>query len=125
VELIPSDFERGVRFYTDVLGFKLTWRIRPPHSKWDEIVFVELGGHQIEIKSYKNPGQADTSPRIGWPRIALLTGDLDAALAFLKTKGVEPTGPVRIADGPGTSTLKTAEIRDPDGLSIELMQRDG
>ena len=37
VELIPANFERSVKFYTDVLGFKLTWRVKPQGSNWDEI----------------------------------------------------------------------------------------
>jgi catechol 2,3-dioxygenase-like lactoylglutathione lyase family enzyme len=102
----------------------LIWRVKPPDSNWDEIVFVELGGNQIEIKSVKNPKPPDAAIRVGWPRIALLTDDLEKTLAFLKTKGVVPSGPLRTADGPGSSKLKLTEIKDPDGLSIELMQRD-
>lgn len=101
----------------------MTWHVKPPGSKWDEIVFVELGGNQIEIKSVKNPAPADSSVRIGLPRLALLADDLDKTLAFLKTKGIDAVGPVRSANGPGGSKLKMAEIKDPDGLSIELMER--
>jgi glyoxylase I family protein len=123
VELIPVNFQRSVKFYTDVLGFKLTWRVKPQGSNWDEIVFVELGGSQIEIKSVKNPASADSSIRVGLPRLALLADDLDRTLAFLKTKGVDAVGPVRSTSGPSGSKLKLAEIKDPDGLSIELMER--
>jgi len=123
VELIPANFERSVTFYTDVLGFKLTWRVKPQGSNWDEIVFVELGGSQIEIKSVKNPASADRSVSVGLPRLALLADNLDRTLAFLKTKGVDTVGPVRSASGPGGSKLKWAEIKDPDGLSIELIER--
>ncbi|MFC2035815.1 VOC family protein [Chloroflexota bacterium] len=123
VELIPVDFERSVKFYTDVLGFKLAWRVKPQGSNWDEIVFVELGGSQVEIKKVKNPRSVDSSVRVGVPRFALLADDLDKTLAFLKTKGVDAEGPVSSASGPDGSTLKLAEIKDPDGLSIELMER--
>ncbi len=123
VELIPANFERSVKFYTDVLGFKLTWRVKPQDSNWDEIVFIELGGNQIEIKSVKNPASFDGSMRVGLPRLCLLADDLEGTLAFLKTKGVDAVGSVRSVAGPGGSRLKLAEIKDPDGLSIELMER--
>ncbi|MFC2015007.1 VOC family protein [Chloroflexota bacterium] len=123
VELIPMNFERSIKFYTDVLGFKLTWRVKPKNSKWTEIVFLELGGSQIEIKKIKNPVAPDSTMRVGVPRFALLADDLDETLTILKAKGVIPVGQVRIAIGPGDSKLKLAEIKDPDGLSIELMER--
>jgi len=123
VELIPVDFERSIKFYTDVIGFKLIWRIKPQGSDVDEIVFVELGGSQIEIKSAKNPAPFDGSVRIGLPRLCLLADDLEGTLALLKTKGVDAVGSVRSVAGPSGTRLKLAEIKDPDGLSIELMER--
>jgi len=101
----------------------LTWCVKPQDSNWDEIVFVELGDSQIEIKSVKNPASADSSVRVRLPRLALLADDLDTTLAFLKIKGIDAVGPVRSANGPSGSKLKMAEIKDPDGLSIELMER--
>ena len=123
VELIPTDFERSIRFYTDVLGFKLTWRVKPPGSNWEEIVFLGLGGSQLEIKKVNNPAPHDNKVRVGTPRFALLADDLDETLVMLREKGVVPEGEVRTANGPDGSRLKLAEIKDPDGLSIELMER--
>jgi len=123
VELIPVDFERSIEFYTDILNFKLVWRVKPSGSKWDEIVFLELGGSQIEVKLIKDPEPLDGIVRVGVPRFALLADNLDKTLSLLKAKGVVPVGQVRITNGPGGSKLKLAEIKDPDGLSIELMER--
>ena len=123
VELIPLDFERSVRFYTDVIGFKLTRRVKPKDSIWDEIVFVELGGSQIEILSAKNPVPSDGLVRVGLPRLCLLADDLEGTLALLKTKGIDAVGPIHNIDGPNGTRVKLAEIKDPDGLSIELIER--
>jgi len=54
VEIITANFERSDKFYTDILGFALTWRVKPQDSKWDEIVFVELGGSQIVLISQES-----------------------------------------------------------------------
>jgi glyoxylase I family protein len=49
--------------------------------------------------------------------MAIEVDDMDRAVQYLKGKGVEVSwGPVTL----GTS--KRAEIKDPDGLSIELRQ---
>ena len=106
-----------------MLGFKLVWRVKPEDSKWDEIVFVELGGSQIEIKAYKNPPSFDSSIHVGLPRICLLADDLEETLNFLKTKKIETTRPLRNLSGPNGTRLKLAEIKDPDGISIKLIER--
>ena len=49
--------------------------------------------------------------------MAIEVDDMDRAIEYLKSKGVSVSwGPVTL----GTS--KRAEIKDPDGLSIELRQ---
>ena len=119
VEIVPSDFEKTLNFYTEILGFKIQMRRKSERSPLEEIVFVELGGTSVELFSVQNPAPAiDEQWRVGYRKFAIEVEDLDKALEYLKTKGVE------IADGPaGTQTLKRAIIKDPDGLSIELLQR--
>ena len=49
--------------------------------------------------------------------IAIEVEDMDKAVEYLKAKGVEiSSGPVVLGKS------KRAEIKDPDGLSIELRQ---
>ena len=62
---------------------------------------------------------ADDEPgeRLGYRMMALEVEDMDAALALLKARGVEPSwGPVR------RPSYARAEIRDADGNAIELRQ---
>jgi predicted enzyme related to lactoylglutathione lyase len=50
--------------------------------------------------------------------MAIEVEDMDEAIAYLKTKGVAASfGPMNLPDG-----SKRAEIKDPDGLGIELRQ---
>jgi glyoxylase I family protein len=118
VEIIPGDFERTVNFYTNILGFKIKVRRKIDRPPLREIVFLELKDSVIEIMSVENPAPVSGTPwQVGYPRFALEVEDMDKAVEYLKNKGVEISlTPVNL----GTS--KRAEIKDPDGLSIELRQ---
>jgi glyoxylase I family protein len=63
------------------------------------------------------PQPREPGERLGWRMMALEVEDMDRALAHLKGKGIEPSwGPKK------RPTYARAEIRDPDGNSIELRQ---
>ena len=118
VEIIPRDLEKTLKFYTEILGFKIKERKRIGMPPLEEIVYVELNGTVIELMSVQNP--STTSPdlwRVGYRMIAIEVEDMDRAVQYLKGKGVEiSAGPVVLGKS------KRAEIKDPDGLSIELRQ---
>ena len=84
----------------------------------EEIAYLDLNGTTVEMLSVKSTAPAPADPwQAGYRMIALEVDDMDQALEYLKGKGVDITwGPVTL----GTS--KRAEIKDPDGLSIELRQ---
>jgi len=118
-EIVPSDFERAIDFYTGILGFKIQSRWKVERPPLEEIAFIELGGTLIEMFSVKAPAPVSTEQwQVGCRRIALEVEDMDRAVEYLKSKGVE------ISRKPVTvGTLRLAGITDPDGLSIELLQR--
>jgi catechol 2,3-dioxygenase-like lactoylglutathione lyase family enzyme len=121
IEILPGNLERSLKFYTEILGFKVRWRFEPENAPIEEIVFIELGGTQIELFSFKNPPAPPETGRVrvGPRRIGLLVEDMEKAIEYLKEKGVE------ISSGPRATreNLKIAEIKDPDGLAIELIER--
>lgn len=119
VEIIPSNLERTLNFYTEILGGKIQWRHKIERPPAEEVIFIELGGSLIEVFSVKKPAPASTEQwQIGYRRFALEVEDVDKAVEYLKTKGVEITRePVAV------ETLRVAAINDPNGLSIELVQR--
>jgi len=121
IELLTAQPARTIDFYTGVLGFKVRARDRIPSTPLGplELAYLDLGGTTVEVMCYpdaKIPANS-FSQTLGYRMMALEVEDMDRALALLKTKGVEPSwGPVRRA------TYARAEIRDPDGNSIELRQ---
>ena len=118
VEIIPSDYERTIDFYTEIMGFKIKQRKRIEKPPLQEIIYLELNGTVIEVMSVKNPAPAPGEPwQVGYKRIALEVEDMDKAIEYLKAKGVTISlAPVTL------ETSRRAEIEDPDGLSIELRQ---
>jgi len=117
VEITSGDLERSIRFYKEVFGFALKERIKPSSPEIEEIAFLTLGDTMLELLAIKNSAPPPKGPQVGFRTMAIEVDDMDRAVQYLKGKGVEVSwGPVTL----GTS--KRAEIRDPDGLSIELRQ---
>ncbi len=119
VEIVTGNLERTLKFYTEVLGFKIQQRLNPGRPPMEELVFIELGGTMIEIFSVKEPVPSSREIwQIGCRKFAIEVDDLDKTVEYLKSKGIELSEEVMSVE-----TLKRAEIKDPDGLSIELIQR--
>lgn len=118
VEIIPQDFERTIKFYTDVLTFRIKERKKIGKPPLMEIIYLQLGDTMLEIMQVETPGPAPSSLwHVGYPRIALEVEHMDQAIEYLKSRGIKVSlEPVNL----GTSIR--AEIEDPDGLSIELRQ---
>src|SRR5438067_11374621 len=123
IELLPADPQRALDFYSGTLGFRVRERSRVPRTPYGplDLVYLELGDTTLEVMTYPEAGstippRADER-RLGWQCLALEVEDMDAALAQLKARGIDPAwGPVK------QPTYARAEIRDPDGNPIELRQ---
>ncbi|HSB07326.1 MAG TPA: VOC family protein [Thermodesulfobacteriota bacterium] len=118
VEIVPSHFEKTIEFYMHILNFKLKERRKVAMSPLEEIVYLELNGTVVELMSVQNAAPLSEEPwRVGYHMIALEVEDMDRAIGYLRSKGVEISwGPVTLGNS------KRAEIKDPNGLSIELRQ---
>lgn len=117
--LVTTDAERAARFYIDLLGFHESGRLpNTPHS--GTIVFVSLGGTQVELFGTGDPSAAPAAEKaVGYKHLALLVEDIDGEYERLKAAGVEfSMVPTTVESG-----LRIAFFRDPDGNALELMQR--
>lgn len=123
VALVTTDVERAARFFVDKLGFRETRRLETTHS--GTIIFVSLGGTEVELFGNGRPRDPRESPFggevVGYKHITLLVDSVDEEYARLKALGVEffmePTD--------AESGLRLAFFKDPDGNAIELLQRPG
>lgn len=118
VEIIPTDFERAIGFYTEILGFKVKQRLKVDAPPLEEIAYLGLGDTVVELMQVKDAAPAVVNPwQTGYRMMALEVEDMDQAVAYLAGKGVAVTwGPVVLGKS------KRAEIVDLDGFPIELRQ---
>ncbi|MBI3040820.1 MAG: VOC family protein, partial [Chloroflexi bacterium] len=53
-EIVASNMDRTLDFYTGIIGFKVLWRRKPERPPFDEIAYIELNGTLVEIFAIKN-----------------------------------------------------------------------
>lgn len=118
VEIVPRSPEETIEFYVNVLGFKIKSRNEVKVPPMKEVIYLELGDTVIEIISATNPkSKSETLWEVGYRGIALEVEDMEKAVEYLKKKGIAiALEPVDLGDS------FRGEIRDPDGLVIELRQ---
>lgn len=116
-----GDLERSIAFYTEVLGMNLIRKSDNPQYQYT-LAFVGYGdeseGAVIEL-TY-NWGQSSYDLGDAFGHIALETDDIYATCDAIKSKGGQVTrepGPVK----GGTTVI--AFVKDPDGYSIELINK--
>jgi catechol 2,3-dioxygenase-like lactoylglutathione lyase family enzyme len=118
VEIVPRDPERTIDFYTNILNFQIKSRNAVKKPPMQEVIYLELGDTVIEIISVDNAAPKSEEPwQIGYRGIALEVENMAKAVEYLKGKSVELA--VEPVDLGGSFR---GEIRDPDGLIIELRQ---
>jgi catechol 2,3-dioxygenase-like lactoylglutathione lyase family enzyme len=118
VEIVPKDPQRTIDFYTNILNFQIKSRNTVKKPPMQEVIYLELGDTVIEIISVDNATPKSEAPwQIGYRGIALEVENMTEAVEYLKAKGIGmAVEPVDLG-----SSFR-GEIRDPDGLIIELRQ---
>ncbi len=119
VEIVSANMDRTLNFYTEILGFKVQTRRKVERPPTEEIAFIELGGTLLEVFAIKEPAPVSKEAwQIGCRRFAIEVDDMNAAIAYLKDKGVQTS-----QETVNTETSVMSEIKDPDGIAIQLIQR--
>jgi len=110
--------EKTIDFYVNIIGFRIKSRNEVKMPPMREVIYLELGDTVIEIISADNPRPKSETPwEVGYRGIALEVEDMAKAVDYLESKGIPiAREPVDVGDS------FRGEIRDPDGLMIELRQ---
>jgi len=133
------DLEEATRFLVDVLGCEYMYTLGPFRDDGDwmtehlnvdrravmqELHFFRCGGAAIfEVFQYAAPDQRIEQPRnsdIGGHHVALYVEDLDAAVAFLKRRGVKVLGEPTASKGPSFGQ-RWVYFLAPWGMQFELV----
>src|ERR1700687_4765958 len=138
IGICVSDWERSLRFYRDVLGFRHVSNLHVaggPSNKLLQLtnvdlkaIYLERDGTRIELLHYASPGhRGDGAPRpmnqLGLTHLSLRVDNLPATVAELQHAGVRILDRTRI-DIPAFDAAAVF-ITDPDGTLIELVQSPG
>src|SRR5438552_11998407 len=118
VVLWVSDVSRSVKFYTEVLNFRVSdWDKRDDGS---DRVFLNACGDHHTIALFGRPGAEMPPPEfLQLSHIAMEVGHIDELFAvrdFLKQRGV----PVRSEGRKGPGCNIDVSFEDPDGYHLEL-----
>ena len=118
VEIVAGNAEKTIDFYVNILGFRIRDRHEVKYPPMREVIFLELGDTVIEIIDVDDPKPRSEAPwEVGYRGIALEVEDMAKAVDYLRSKGIViAREPVDLGDS------FRGEIRDPDGLVIELRQ---
>lgn len=121
------DFDRSVRFYTDVLGCteKIAWGDAPHRA-----VMLDLGdGNYLEL--FERPDQPPPAPEQEGLllHLALRTDRVDEAIERVRAAGAQVTMEPKSVDIPTTNGLGPVPVRiaffkGPDGEVIEFFQNE-
>jgi catechol 2,3-dioxygenase-like lactoylglutathione lyase family enzyme len=108
LQLLVADLDRSLRFYEDVLGFKV--RERRDDLKFAHVATnvpgLELGLNQV----------ASPVPRPAGTVLNFSVRDVEAGRRALEARGVKFAGPTHVIPG----KVALAEFADPDGHRLRL-----
>lgn len=134
------DLDQAVDFFVNVVGCRAFYSLGPFASD-DDWMQVQLGVHprakitrmrllrcangsNFELFEYEAPDQNRDPPKnsdVGGHHLAFYVDDMDAAIAYLKGKGVRVQGePVVMTDGP-TAGQSWVYFLAPWGMQLELV----
>jgi predicted enzyme related to lactoylglutathione lyase len=124
VGIVTVDFDRMSRFYCGFFGFRALPPIAFPGSG---VVHRFMAGESTlrlmvpDVQPHRNGAAGDFLSATGFRYMTVAVTDVDAATAEIEEYGgTVAFGPLAIS-----SRAKIAQIRDPDGNWIELVQEDG
>jgi len=107
-----ADMEESIKFYTEVMGFKVDHTLNP-YPGFTITFMAGDGDAMVELIEDKNEPKTP-----GIFLIGMEVEDMNKTASELIERGVEFTrGPLEVGDG-----AKLAFLKDPNGVEIELIQ---
>ncbi|MCW2529072.1 MAG: methylmalonyl-CoA epimerase [Pseudonocardiales bacterium] len=136
--IVVSDLDRAIDFYTGVLGLEMMSEPSPvsESAHLDRVLgitgarirglLLRAGDGAIELHEFSAPEWRGERPvpahALGAQHVAFWVDDVVAEKAAIEARGGRFMTEVNVIDSGPFAGLRTAFIRDPDGIRIELVQ---
>jgi catechol 2,3-dioxygenase-like lactoylglutathione lyase family enzyme len=115
--LICSDLEATIRFYTEVLGMRLTKIVQNRDEPTSTHIFLDMGGgNQLAFFDFPEKGPAKTLRGVGSMHHLALKARPEqyrAILAIIEARQLEHSAH-------GSRDAGSVYLRDPDGILLEV-----
>ena len=137
VGITVADLERSIGFWTRLIGRperdrrvldgpRLGTLLGYPAARIDSCWFDLPGGVALELLHYLEPVEEAYDPGNAHPgnvHVCLRVDGMEQAHAHALAAGARPVSPapIEVAQGPRAG-WKVAYVRDPDGVTIELLE---
>jgi len=116
------DEERAVTFYRAAMGLEIVDRY--PFENFT-LVYMRDSDSTFEVELTVNHGRTEPYDLgDGYGHLAVVVDDLNAARTKMAVAGASP-GPIRELERDGALLGRFFFVKDPDGYSIEVLQRHG
>jgi catechol 2,3-dioxygenase-like lactoylglutathione lyase family enzyme len=140
IGMTVSDMDRSIAFYRDVLSFEPQSDVEVTGEAYEHltgvfglrmrVVRMHLGDEQIELIEYLTPRgrpiPLDSRSNDRWfQHIAIITGDMDGAFAWLRKNKVQFSSPepqTLPAWNKAAVGIRAFYFKDPDGHNLEILQ---
>ena len=133
-----SDLDRTCDFFVNALGFEVISRApRDPtligqitgvNGADIEVAYVQAPGHRLELIKYLAPNDrklVDAAPcDTGFAHLAFDVTDVDAAIGASQVFGFRPINPPTSIDKGPNAGSRVVYLRDPDGVTIEYIEKN-
>ena len=140
IGITVADMDRSVAFYRDVLSFEKDGDVEVAGDAYEHlegvfglrmrVVRMHLGAESIELIEFMTPRgrpiPADSRSNDRWfQHIAVITGDMDKAFAWLRQMKVQFSSPepqTLPAWNKAAGGIRAFYFKDPDGNNLEVLQ---
>ena len=113
-----ADIDRAVRWYQEMLGFRVTNRgERPNGSKFADLELPGFGIGLVQNPGVPTPSTTSTSARSGWIHMVFSVPDVARAYTTLKDRGAD----VSTRGNAAPSQITTFLLHDSEGNEIEIV----
>ncbi len=136
--IVVAELDRSIDFYLDVLGLELMSEPNEPAAgaRLDQIlgvdgarlrgVLLRAGSGAIELHEFQAPRWTGERPvpahALGAQHVAFWCDDIAAEKAAIEGRGGVFMTDVNVIDAGPFAGLRTAFLRDPDGIRIEFVE---